>query len=271
MKYVTLLAAVAIMFLSDTLGLLHAWMNRSGPVDADVTLTERELPLSHNSNNEDTGVELNLHNSNNEDTGLELNLRWIGPASPLFGDRTPSTWLGQSTLHDLGFDTKVAPSDRNAIEFYQRQHGRRVFVALEYDGPAWRKYRDLIDQEKRFGVNADLYERGTHLVAIDADIDRSRLRSRHPDRKMVIIVPAVVRIGVQPSVPANPAVPSTPASLYGSIEEVPSSIHVPRPFSEEFRGLPKGINTVSYRVHLRYGASLEPWVAGVEVPTHDNP
>lgn len=257
MKYATLLAAAGILFVANTLALLHAWMNRSGPVDADITLTQGELPLSYNSNNEDTGV--------------QLTLRWVGPAPPLSGVRNLPTWLGQSALHDLGFDTEVAPSNSNANEFYQRQRARRVFAALEYNGPAWRKHLDLIDREQRSGVRANLYEPETHLIAIDADTDRSRLRSRHPDRNMVIIVPAVVRIAVQPSVSANPRAPSMPASLYGSIEEIPSSIHVPRPFSEEFRRLPKGINTASYRVHLRYGASLEPWVAGVEVPAHNNP
>jgi hypothetical protein len=257
MKHATLLAAAAIVLVANAFGLVHAWRNRSGPVEADITLTEREVPLSYNSNDEDSGV--------------ALDLRWTDPTWALFGRENSMLWLEQRTLQDLGFDTGVAPSDNKAVEFYQRQRARRAFVALEYDGPAWRKHLDLAERAEReraeltkSNVPANLHQSQTHLIAVDASTDATRLRARHPDRNSVIIVPAIVRIAVQPFVPANRGAPSRPASLYGSLQEVPFSIHVPRPFSDAFRRLPKDRHTATYRVHLRYGTLFEPWIVGVE-------
>jgi hypothetical protein len=171
-------------------------------------------------------------------------------------------------MRELGFDTSVAPSDNSAIEFYQRQLGRRAFVALEYDGPAWRAHAERIEREnaRRAGLQfapTNSLEAMSHLVAVDAGKDPTRLRFRHPDRSSVIIVPAVVGIAVEPALPPGGNLPR-PAQLAGSIQEIPSSIHVPRPFSDGFRRLPKDRSKVRYRVHLRYGASYEPWIAGVE-------
>jgi uncharacterized protein DUF4824 len=264
MRRATLLAAVAIVLVANTFALLHAWRNRSGPVEAEITLTQRELPLSYN--------------SNDEDTGIRLDFRWTDPSWSLFGLSDSVTWLDQSTLHNLGFDTRVAPSDEKANEFYQRQRARRAFVAFEYDGAAWRKHLELAERADRERAELtkstavpNLHVSEAHLVALDASTDAALLRARHPDRTSVIIVPVVVGINVRPFVAAVRGAPSRPASLYGTVREVPSSIHVPLPFSEAFRRLPKDRSAVSYRVRLRYGASFEPWIAAVEVPTPTRP
>jgi hypothetical protein len=106
-------------------------------------------------------------------------------------------------------------------------------------------------------------------VAVDADLDAARLRGRHPDRSSVVILPAVVAVTLNayPYPPLKPG--AKPAwRIWGRIDEIPSVIHVPRPYSEAFRK--RGRNQggaldqdVSYRVQLRYGSSLEPWVTGV--------
>jgi len=126
MKRASLLAAAAIVLVANMFALVHAWRNRSGSIETNITLTERELPLSYNLNEDDTGV--------------SLDLRWLGLVRASFGWERPALWLDQKALQELGFDTSVAPSDDKAIEFYQRQRARRAFVALEYDGPAWRKH-----------------------------------------------------------------------------------------------------------------------------------
>ena len=231
MKHATLLAAVAIVLVANLFGLVHAWRNRSGPLEADITLTERELPLAYRSNDEDSGV------------GLDL--RWSDPGRVLFPRGDFASWLDQEKLQELGFDTGVAPSADKAAEFYQRQRARRAFVALEYDGPTWREHFENVRPSE------------SRLTAVDASTDAARLRARHPDRSMVIIVPAVLRIAVWPS---------RPASVRGSVELASSSIHVPRPFSDGFRRLREDRRAAIYRVHLRYGASLEPWIVGVEFP-----
>jgi len=256
MKLASLFTAVSIILVANAFALIHAWRNRSGPVETEITLTERELPLAYRSNDDDSGV--------------SFNLRWIDPAWETFGWERPAPWLDQKILNALGFDTSVAPASNKAPEFYQRQRARRAFVALEYDGPAWRKHVEQAERESR--EHAGLPQANlaphrpdveSHLVAIDAATDAAILRGRHPDRNAVIIVPAVVRIVLEPLVSASQR-PSRAAILSGSVQEVPSSIHVPRPFSDGFRRLAVARRGMKYRIQLRYGSSFEPWVAGVQ-------
>lgn len=248
MKHVTLAAAVFVIVLANAFALAHAWRNRSGAMDADITLTQRELPLAYNADKEDNGV--------------SLDLQWTDAAWAIVR-RQRAAWLDGTKLRELGFDTSVAPSAKNAVEFYNRQRARRVFVALEYNGPAWRKYLEEAQRADEEGArsspaNARIdRESESHLIAIDAALDAVRLRSRHPDRNSVIVAPAVARIFVMGAAD-NP-------TLTGAISEVPTSIHAPRPFSDIFRRLPDR-SRATYRVHLRYGADLEPWIVGVESP-----
>jgi hypothetical protein len=163
-----------------------------------------------------------------DDSGVTLYLQWTYPSN--------FPWLDQSKLQQLGFACSVNPNSPDAGRYYQRQRSRKVFVALEYDG-------------------AD--PRPSHLVAMDADLDPVKLRARYPGRTAVIIVPAVVGITFDPK---------SSKRVISRIQQLPSSIHVPRPFSDAFRKAAKaaGKKDLSYRVHLRYGASFEPWITGVE-------
>ena len=245
----SLLAAAVVVLAANAFALLHAWRNRSGPVESDIMLTERELYVYYTASDEDSGVTLNLH--------------WSDPRWPMYGWERPATWLNQQKLNELGFDTSIAPSDKTAFEFYQRQRPRRAFAALEFNGPGWFKW--LENQERQAQQQAaithvkpeSLRETSTRLVAIDAGSDAARLRGRHPYRGSVVIVPAVIRIGVELRGDNQAAL------LYGSIQEIPSTIHVPLPFSEAFRRQ-AGNRNRSYRVHLLYGALHEPWVERVE-------
>ena len=71
MKRASLLAAAAILVVANTFALVHAWRNRSGSIETDITLTERELPMSYNLNEDNTGV--------------SLDLRWMYPERASFG------------------------------------------------------------------------------------------------------------------------------------------------------------------------------------------
>jgi hypothetical protein len=215
---------------------------------------------------------------NDDNSGVSLNLQWHEPVPPLFDRERRLSWLDEKKLREIGFDTSVAAADQRAAEFYGRQRARSAFVALEYDGPAWRTY--LEDAQRAGQQQAEVFAGGlrarsgdaeTHLVAIDAGPDPVALRARHPDRHSVIIVPAVARIGVQPAIPALASRSPTAASIFGAIQEIQSSIHVPRPFSDAFRRLPKDRSSVKYRVHVLYGASYEPWIAGVEFTAPPGP
>jgi hypothetical protein len=146
---------------------------------------------------------------------------------------------------------------------------------MEYDGPAWREI--LEDQKRRIreepnmppGIFAANYiQSASHLIPIDASNEAAPLRARHPDPSSIVILPAVIEIRLEPSLPEAGGRPSRPARISGVIQDVPTSIHVPLPFSEAFRRLPKDRDGVKYKVHFRYGRSLEPWIVGVEFPPH---
>ncbi len=256
MKLTSLLAAVAIVLVADSVALMHARANRTGAAEAEIILTQRELTPSY---------------AADDDSGVTLDLQWIRLGS--WPDDTQTSWLDTKHLRELGFDTTVPPTDAAAAEFYRRQRPRRAFVALENDGPAWQKWNEaVVRRDSESSVSPQFTRRQpvdtTYLIAIDAGTDPARLRASHPDRQSTIIVPAVIRIDLEPFYAGEGAASRAPVArrdprVVGGIQEIPSSIHVPLEFSDGFRHLPKD-GTARYRVHLRYGASLEPWIVGVD-------
>ncbi len=267
MKNGSLAVAVVVILVANALALLHAFRNRMGRPEAEITLTNRELVYFRQS-------------PSDEDSGITLRLAWVDLGNLAgFAHADTQNWLDQQKLEKLGFDCRVNPSSRDARRFYERQRPRQVFVALENDGPAWRDWHEA--EQRRFGpVNPSpnsvtVYgDAGSRLMAIDADRDAVQLRARHPDRGSVLILPGVVDIWlfqapsrVAPQLGSN----SLPPRLRGRIEQLPADVFVPRPFSDAIRrlGQPSRLNPnepLSYRVHLRYGALMEPWVTGVEFP-----
>jgi hypothetical protein len=222
MKNLSLLAAAAVVLIANTFALTHAANNRSGKPEAEIELTERELALASTPGDTDSSV--------------TLSLRFTTVAN---GD---PPWLDPQKLQLLGFDCTVSATDPAASEFYRRQIPRTAFVALEYvsGSPV---------PEHQFSV-------------IDAAGDPARLRSLHPNRNKVIILPAVVHIYWSSAFPARDRYPGRPALISGNIQ-IPTAIHVPKPFSEGFRG-GSANSPKSYRVRLNYGRSLEPWVTSIE-------
>ncbi len=265
MKHASLLAAAAVVLLANAMALIHAARNRSGEAEADITLTDRELNYQRDPDN----------------SGVGLRLRWVDPGALDYTntpeDAAARAWLGRSKLQELGFDCSVAPEGPKAASFYARQIPRTGFVALEYDGAAWQSWlesrpkavqiwvrspgqKSALDYEQRFA---------SRLAAFDAAATAAALRGRHADRARVLIVPAVIRISLLPARPAAEGRSARPARLVGYIQQIPSLIHVSRPFSEGFRALRQTSRNKTreepvYRVRLRYGSLLEPWVVGAD-------
>jgi hypothetical protein len=265
MKSASLVTAASIILLANALALFHAARNRVGSPEAELTLTNRELRYFDQSATDD-------------DSGVTLQLQWTDPATFPWRARAERehTWLDRQKLQTLGFDCRVNPDSPDALRFYQRQQPRQVFSALEYDGAAWRALveeyeRDLARQRANTGSgDSTVVPAGlSHLVAIDADLNPVKLRARHPDRRTVLILPAVVAVTLDRFPYSGMRLNSErPAQITGRIQELPSSIHVPLPFSDEFRRLdrsrPRVFINLIYSVRLSYGSSLEPWVTGVE-------
>ncbi len=253
MKRVLLGAAAAVIVFANAAAWIHGARNRAGQPQAEIVLTDRELWYQP---------------GDSDDSIVTLLLRWTYTSfdAPGVPGGQVVEWLDRSKLQSIGFDCSVDPSDKSAELFYRRQRSRKAFVALEYDGPAWRAW---IEAQQAAVVSLlgpagsrreSLYENSTHLAPIDAGLDADALRARHPDRHSVLIVPAIVVAWVR-----GP----TPKATVGRIVDLPQTIEVPLPYSDGFRRIPRlGPGSVQqrahYRVHLSYGASLEPWVTGVE-------
>jgi hypothetical protein len=264
-KHSTLIAAAGIIALSNAFALIHAVRNRAGEPEAELALTDREL----------------FYFADSDDSGVELTLRWTDPDDLLAHDDERAApgnrrWLDVEKLREIGFDVDT-PLPSEDVWTDRRLMPRTAFVALEYDGESWRAWAERrrklasartvpvpgVDVEKELGA-------ATRLMCIDAGRDAGALRARHPDRAQVLIVPCVIAVYWNPAIPARNGAPAIPARLDGRVQEVPSSIHAPLPFAEEVRALAptygaNGRMTPSYRVRLRYGRLLEPWVIGVDV------
>lgn len=248
-----LMAAAGILVLANAMLLGHALRNRLGAADAEITLTQRELSYYGAS-------------ASDQDSGVALHLVWWEPTSlPWAGPSTTPQWLDQPALERLGFDCSVAPKAPGADRHYQLERARQAYVALEYDGPAWRhwletyqRFYDESNPTKPSHTPIEDVPNHSRLIAIDADRDPRALRARHPDRSSVLILPAIIGISYQPY---------TDPPLIGHVRELPTAIHVPRPFSDRFRQLDRlGYRpNMAYRVRLRYGSLYEPWVEGVEI------
>jgi hypothetical protein len=264
MKHATLLAALGVIALSNAFALVHALRNRAGEPEAELELTDREL----------------FYVAESEDSGVELTLRWTDSDDLLAHDERAAPaarrWLDVDKLREIGFDVDTPPppdsewTDRRLLP-------RTAYVALEHDGPSWRAWaerRKKLASERTPPIpQADVEQEldaATRLMCIDAGRDADELRARHPDRARVLIVPCVIAVYWNPAIPARNGAPAVPSRLDGRVQELSTSVHVPLPFSDELRKHAPaygahGRMTPSYRVRLRYGRLLEPWVIGVAV------
>jgi hypothetical protein len=242
MKLNSLLAAGALVLVSNAFVFRHVASNRSGQPESQLTLTDRELNYWRQS--DDSGVHLTLQISQHHD---------LRP-----------TFLSAAKLRELGFDTSYPPSGKDAWQHYANMGARSAYIAIELDGRSFEEYKDrrreqsLQWKQKPEDVERDLAQ-ASRLVPIDAARTKEDLRSRYPDRTRILILPAVVRIQVDSS-PKDPA-------LKGFMTEWPSQIHIPKPFSDGMRDLDLSYrpNQPRFEVDLAYGRNLEPWVTAVRV------
>ncbi len=247
-KLASLYAAAALVLLSSALALIHAARNRSGPPTAVVTLTDNEAACIRQK----------------DDSGIFLRFAW----SNLTNDRFAPAWLTPDQIRALGFDTSVDPDDTRAYDHYRRQRARYAYVAFEYDGPAWHRALDSIQEPDRRDTES---RRGSRLIPIDAALDAAGLHSRYQSRQDILILPAVLRVSADSAWTATLTRPARPARLNVFVMQVSNEIHVPLPYSQTFRNLPSTTRPEKsdqplYRVTLRYGRFYEPQITAVALP-----
>lgn len=260
-----LLGGLAVIVLVDAVILGGVAWNRSGPPEARVELTERELEISRYLDPE-------------EDSGLSLRLR-------LCCERD---WLDREKLRELGFDVRVDPAGPGAVKFYENVLAREAFVVLQMDGDAWRRQiakqeRELREMKRpetdRWEINnareslEEARRMGSRLAPVDAGLDPERLRGRYPDRSRYLILPA--RLGLW----LDPGEKDHPARLTGVVQDLlVEEVHAPlelRPHLDAVRrqrdperqrqmqGMTVA-QTPLYRATLAVGRRYEPRLVGVE-------
>jgi hypothetical protein len=209
--------------------------NRSGGRDP-IVLTEREL------------VSATVSDDNSASRAF---LTWETPADD-------ARWLTREKLASLGFDVSVDASDSNARDHYSRALPRQVWVAFEFDGPAWQEVvrsaaanlaPDLISDHGRQGANM-LRSAGSRPVPVDAAAGVGALDKRYPNPRTHLISSGIVR-------PLLIKQTGKPPYVTGVVESVvPRELHVPREFRAALGG-------GRYHMSVRYGRRFELWIVAV--------
>ncbi len=243
--------AAIVVIVSNAYTLGSARFNRMGEPEAVLNLTERELRLAPREA---------------DNTAIVLRLEW-NDLERGNGARAVPNWFDAAKLASLGFDCRLPATAENAAH-YRGAAPRSAYAVLENDGEAWQRYVDGLSGQQ----DKDAASGQPHLVLIDVGIDASALRVRYPDRRRTIIVPATAELSlIQPRT-------GTPF-LKGRVNVVyPSELNVPRelrPVLEPLR--PRAVSALDrqsgridpvgeprYRVTVKWGRSLAPWIESVE-------
>lgn len=248
-----LLAGLALLVVTNAIVLGGVAWNRSAE-EARLELGARELGQLY--------ADWSLLE---EDSATALHLVWRAPAAyPTTGQET---WLDGKKLEALGFRRE----DEVTARYGTRQATREVFVALEFAGPVWQRGIDELRAKRDHaaeiaaahpgdkelarvaeaarGVFESEEQRGTRLVAVDADRDAAALRARHPDRTRYAILRGRVRAMMWAEAPT------------GYLESLtPTALHVPRPI---LRALAAGgalKPEMEFRAVVAFGRRHEPWI-----------
>ena len=272
--------AAALVVASNLGALGFAALNRSGEPEAVLELTERELRLP-------------AKQADNTALTLELVFELPRPAGPRRPLREPG-WFDRAKLQSIGFDCSTPVTPENASRYIRPP--RTTYAVLEYEGEAWRRQMagplpeaaqppaQGATLEKPAAAGADRMAgapppeatprggqdrlRQSHLIVIDVGNDRARLRQQYPDRRRVAIVEATAELQFVNN-------PGQAPFLAGRVMSVlPGEINVPREWLTLLEGLqternvstlPPALHDPRYRVTVKWGRNLEPWIADVQL------
>lgn len=244
-----------------------AW-NHSAEPEAVLELTQRELRLP-------------AKQTENTALSLELVFERAHPPGPARSPQEPG-WFDRTKLQSIGFDCSK-PVTKEHVRHYQSQPPRSTYAALELEGEAWRRQmaepppdpaqagaagRGETGRTTAPTANASERNHESRLVAIDVGNDPSALRQRYPDRHRVAIVEAraVLRFVDNPGqspflagrvtsiLPSDINVPRTWLGMLGRLQTDRTDTNSQPPLHEPW-----------YRVTVKWGKNLEPWIADVQL------
>lgn len=257
-----------ILLVTNGLILFSVASNRSGPVEAQVVLTERELKLP-----------FQIHKEN---SGLVLRISFRVPVKDdkdTYGYGRSPAWLDEQKLKTLGFNLKKKVDSPPDTGEDKPPLPKEVFIVLEMGGTpyeqALKKAQQVLkNQETRYELSkADTQikkqvdaakkrldrERfvNSRLFAVDAGLNSKPLRVKYPDRSRYIIVKAIVTHG---------------SHERGRIKMLSvDQIYVPLKYRRILDDVldrkalkTRDENPSPYQVELAWGRRLEPWVVSVK-------
>jgi Domain of unknown function (DUF4824) len=263
-----LLVGLALIVITNVIALSGVAYNRSGEAQGALALTERELPI------------VIWSWPDNDNSSVDLRLEWrVRETYSSTEDYGSEDWLTEEQLRSLGFD--VTPPTETDETLGREDASRPVFLALEYDGPA---YQDALEQrrkrvERATGLAArnvgdaafeeqleaarkalaNEEEYASRLFVIDASLDPEVLRQRYSDRTRYSIVRGRLRTHVAGS-PGKLRIAASPPEL--DIEQ----IRVPHPYRSlveplrERRPYTFDEHAPRFVATVNFGRRLEPWI-----------
>ncbi len=273
-----LLVGLAVIAVTNAIALSGVAYNRSGEPESTLALTERELRIMDwswpDNDNSSIDLRLDVRTRHLYSNGMEYE-QWRGD------------WLSDEQLRALGFDTALAVDTDEALARRRRDPSKAVFLALEYDGPAYqealtqrhravKRARDLVarsggDEQFELQLASALEtlqneeESASRLFVVDASLDPQVLRDRYPDRTRYAIVRGRVGTHILGE-PGQRRIAAAPPEVTIEIIRVPypyralaESLVSEQGYSYYSRGRPP-----RFSASLNFGRRLEPWIAQMQ-------
>lgn len=260
------LVAAGLVVGVNAFALARVAANRAGQPDAQMLLTERELPVAYSWRQAET-----------ETSAVALRIDVDHPAwrRPEGSDLDTLRWLDAAKLAELGFDVRLPGNSADAASFLARQLTRKAYAVIEYQGPVGSAFRAALERTYGPGArpgprSAEAWESqaarreiqgGSRLFIVDAGRDPAALRTRYPDRRRYLILPAEVAAQVDPGGDGPGAFRAT-----GRVALLVNEVVVPRrmqsglPAPSRREGWAAELHEPRYEVTLRAGSLHEPWI-----------
>jgi hypothetical protein len=221
----SLILAALVVMVANAVALLDVARNRTRRLQT-IELTERELPIGY---------------QREDNSGIEMRLT-LASEGPLVG--LGLEWLDAVKLRELGIEMRPLAGDNS-----RQPPARPVYLALEYDGPAWQHY--LEEARKRF---PDMVPQNTasHLIVVDAARTPEVLLARYGSTGRHLIVRGTLATMASRSI----------------VDVMPREIHVSLPLANALQRFARHWEAEQiprYTVRLAYGIHYEPWVETVTV------
>ena len=198
----------ALIVVTNLAFLAAAGWNRWGEPAAELALTERELAMPANRQDEDTGLSLSLVLTHEPPGVIRRIARWKRHELP----SVDYGWLDDAKLLELGFRLDLDPAEPGAAEHYSHVMPRRAFFVIEYDGDAWKRWirgREEQVQELRRQVEEGTAEPDaladaeavlavdrtmrSRLFPVDVGSDAGALQRRYDDSRRHAVVAGLLR------------------------------------------------------------------------------